>query len=479
MTAEGAPTLEASAQTCGERLRATAQEMRAVLQATTTAASVNYGVAGAALFDTRGRCVALDVSDAHLLAAIRRAPRALLDAFSFDLEEGDVIAANHPDYHGVGPTVLTVVAPAFLEAQYVGAAAVQFRVGDLGGDLPGAWTLSATDALAEGLAIPPLKVLRAGRPVFDAWDLLLLNSREPADLNWDLRAMIGACQVGQAALQRLIASLEPARFAALCTVYLAYAERRARAMIGTTAGIRSAVVAEAVRLPERGEVTVRVAGRRDDRGFAVDLRASDRVVGPGSYLPRAATEGAVLCAVLRALPAPPPLNDGALDVVSVVTDHGTVVDPPRDAATALGTAALWPAVLRATARALDEVGLRADEAVVAAGPRVQVFTPPPGSSVRLAGGQSLLPGALTMVEMPSVEELERDRGLRIDYREQREDGRGIALRMTNAGPRARLCGIAGDGTLRLPDGPPGLTWRVWESGQSVVLSDAGDGEPHE
>ena len=46
-------------------------------------------------------------------------------------------------------------------------------------------------------------------------------------------------------------------------------------------------------------------------------------------------------AVLRALPAPPPLNDGALDVVSVVTDPGTVVAPPRDAATALGTAALW------------------------------------------------------------------------------------------------------------------------------------------
>ena len=96
--------------------------------------------------------------------------------------------------------------------------------------------------------------------------------------------------------------------------------------------------------------------------------------------------------------------------------------------------------------------------------------------MRLAGGQPLLPEALTTVPMPSVEELERDRGLRIDYREQREDGHGIALRMTNAGPRARLCGIAGDGTLRLPDGPPGLTWRVWESGQSVVLSSVGDGE---
>jgi N-methylhydantoinase B len=478
MMAEIAPALEASAQICGERLRATAQEMRAVLQATTTAASVNYGVAGAALFDARGRCVALDVSDAHLLAAIRRAPRALVEAFSFDLEDGDVIASNHPDYHGVGPTVLTVVAPAFLEAQYVGAAAVQFQVGDLGGDLPGAWTLSATDALAEGLALPPLKVLRAGRPAFDAWDLLLLNSRQPADLDWDLRAMIGACRVGQAALQRLIARVQSARFAALCGAYLAYAERRARAMIGATADMRSPVVAEVVRLPERGEVTVRVAGRRDDRGCAVDLRACDRVVGPRSYLPRAAAEGAVLCAVLRALPALPPLNDGALDVVTVVTDSGTVVDPPRDAATSLGTAALWPAVLRATARALDAVGLRTDE-TVATGPRVQVFTPPPGSSLRLAGGQPLLPEALTTVPMPSVEELERDRGVRIDYREQREDGRGIDLRMTNAGSRARLCGIAGDGTLRLPDGPPGLTWCVWESGQSVVLSDVGEGEPHD
>lgn len=481
MMGELPPALEMSAQICGERLRATAREMLAVLRATTTAASVNYGVSGTALFDAGGRCVALEVSDAHLLAAIRRAPRALIDAFAFDLEDGDVIAANHPDYHGVGPTLLTVVTPAFLDARYVGAAAVQFRVGDLGGDLPGAWTLSATDWLGEGLALPPVKLWRAGRAAFDVWDLLLLNSREPAALNWDLRAMIGACQLGQAALRRLNTSGGPAHFVALCSAYLAYAERRARAVIGAPTRLGRVIGAETVRLPERGEMTVRVAVQRDDRGLTVDLRGSDRAVGPGSYLPWSATEGAVLCAVLRALPASPPLNDGALDVVTLVTDRGTIVDPPRGAATALGTAVLWPAMLRAMARVLAEVGLRVDEAdevVVTTGPRVQIFTPPPGSLVRLASGQPLLPEALTTAEMPSVEELERDRALRIDYREHREDGRGVDLRMTNAGPRARICGFAGDGTVRLADGPPGLTWRAWESGQSVILSDVGEGEPH-
>ncbi|MDB5059845.1 MAG: 5-oxoprolinase ATP-hydrolyzing, partial [Chloroflexi bacterium] len=234
----------------GERLQASVREMDAALRATSTVASVNYGVTGAALFDAQGRCLAMTVSDPLIFASVRIAPRALIDAFVFDLEDGDVLMANHPDYGGVAPTIVTIVAPVIVDAQYAGAAAVQYRLADLGGDLPGGWNMGATEWLAEGIALPPVKIVRAGRKAFDVWDMLQLNSREPADLAWNLDAALGACRIGAEQIKRLVQHWGSAGFERLSTDYLAYTGRLCRTLLGVVSSPATAEEEAVVVLPD-------------------------------------------------------------------------------------------------------------------------------------------------------------------------------------------------------------------------------------
>lgn len=460
------PGLGLDALLCGELVEAATLEAYATLRATATASAVRYGTSSAALFDRDGRCLAVTVSDGLLLGAARRAPPALIDAVAFAFDDGDAVLSNHPDAAGVAPTLLTLVAPAFLEAEYVGAVAVQLRVDDLGGDVPGGWNPSAREWLAEGIAVSPVKLVRAGRPALDVWDMLRLNSRQPADLGWDLEAMLGACRQGLARLRRLAARWGPARFAALGEEYLAYSQSRMRRQLAPRE--RRAAEGEATAGAPGGAVAVRVVARLDEPGLVLDFGGSDAI--RDLALPRAATEGAALLAVLSGLADRLPINDGSLGCVEVLTRPGTAVAAPAGAATSFGHSLLAPAVGRAAATALARLGIASEAAGWRRAPRVVVFSPPPGSRTRLPSGQPMLPDPLAAAPMPSAEELERDAGIRVLRRERLDNGGGVDVVVANVGAEARLCALGGGGSIEVRGGAAsGRGWEAWPVGAELAL----------
>ena len=68
---------------------------------------------------------------------------------------------------------------------------------------PGSMSGNATEVLQEGVRIPPIKVIEAGRPVRSALDLLYANMRVPEERQGDFRAMLATCRIAERRVHEL------------------------------------------------------------------------------------------------------------------------------------------------------------------------------------------------------------------------------------------------------------------------------------
>lgn len=73
---------------------------------------------------------------------------------------------------------------------------------DIGGTYFGA---STTEVFEEGLRIPPLKLMAAGRPVRPVWEMIRANVRAPDQVLGDLRAQIAANEQGLRTISAIMA----------------------------------------------------------------------------------------------------------------------------------------------------------------------------------------------------------------------------------------------------------------------------------
>src|SRR5580693_5511284 len=107
---------------------------------------------------------------------------------------------NDPFCGGTHLPDITLVAPVYVRhprAQvrpdfYVASRA---HHADLGGAYPGSMGL-CREIYQEGLRIPPVKIMRAGKMQSDVLALLLSNVRTPQEREGDLGAQIAACHTG-------------------------------------------------------------------------------------------------------------------------------------------------------------------------------------------------------------------------------------------------------------------------------------------
>src|SRR6202035_3001591 len=107
------------------------------------------------------------------------------------LRDGDVFVSNHP-YEGGLPHVsdMAFVAPVFVDGEIVAFAGSIAHKADVGGTVAGSTSANATELFHEGLLIPPVKIVDAGRALPDIERLILTNSRQPALVRGDMQAQI-------------------------------------------------------------------------------------------------------------------------------------------------------------------------------------------------------------------------------------------------------------------------------------------------
>lgn len=324
------------------RLSGIAEEMGAVLRRGAYSPNIKERAdCSAAVFDASGALLAQAEHIPVHLGSMPASVAAVIDRLG-PLGPGEQAVVNDPYAGGTHLNDVTVVAPCWHQGVLVGWVANRAHHADVGGAAPGSLPADATDVHQEGLRLPPVRLTAEVR------QLLLSNSRTPAERAGDLDAQIGANVVG---VERL-AALSDQPFDQV----VAYGERRARAAIAALPDgewraedvLDSTGAAPGLQRPARLVCTVRIDGDR----VVFDFTGTDAQSPGNTNAPRAVTVSAVGF-VLRAVVDPTlPATGGTMAPVTVVTPPGSLVDATYPAAVGAGNVEVSQRVADVVARAL-------------------------------------------------------------------------------------------------------------------------------
>lgn len=119
-----------------------------------------------------------------------------MDAFSGQVEEGDVLLTNDPFMCNGAVSHLPdwiVIVPIFREGRHIAWSAMFGHMSDNGGMVPGSIPIKAETIFQEGIRIPPTKLYKKGILQKDLLELILHNVRTPQWNRFDLNALVAAC----------------------------------------------------------------------------------------------------------------------------------------------------------------------------------------------------------------------------------------------------------------------------------------------
>lgn len=138
------------------------------------------------------------------LGSLIPAMKAVDTFFDGEINEGDLILHNDPDYAGSHIIDTCMYYPVFYKGELVFWTVCKGHLTDIGGPVPAGYNPDAKEIFAEGLRIPPIKIWDKGVPRHDILNMLLTNMRARRDQEGDFNALIGACQVGARNLTALL-----------------------------------------------------------------------------------------------------------------------------------------------------------------------------------------------------------------------------------------------------------------------------------
>lgn len=131
--------------------------------------------------------------------------RSALDDFGDDLAPGDVIVLNDPYRGGTHLNDVTLIYPVFHEGRLIFFPAVREHWADVGGMVPGSMSGSARTIYQEGVRIPPIKIVEAGRRNEAVMQLILANMRVPQERLGDFDSGLAACYTAERRIREIIA----------------------------------------------------------------------------------------------------------------------------------------------------------------------------------------------------------------------------------------------------------------------------------
>ncbi|MFG1257662.1 hydantoinase B/oxoprolinase family protein [Xanthobacter flavus] len=317
-----------------QALISTVREMRATV--CRTASSV-------AIYDAKDFSCGLFAPDSQVVAQsedigshvvpLPWSVRTAMEKMGAGLKEGDVILVNDPYTGGTHLNDVTVIYPVFREGRLVFFPAVRAHWADVGGMVPGSMSGKATEIYQEGIRIPPIKIIEAGRTNEAAQDLLLANMRVPEERLGDLNASFAACRVAEMRVHELCDRYGLDVLLAAVKMDLDRAEARMRACIAalpdgdffyedyleTYMGGHFEPLLLPLKLSIRG-----------DRMVADFTGASSQVPFPVNST-AAVTSASVFITVKSVFDPQAPLNQGSFRPIDVIVPPASIVNVQRPA----------------------------------------------------------------------------------------------------------------------------------------------------
>ena len=308
---------------------AIAEEMGATLKRTAFSPNIkerrDYSCA---IFDNRGDMLAQgDHMPVHL-GSMPLSVRAAIE--SRDIGPGDIVILNDPYKGGTHLPDITLVSGVFAKKELRFYAACRAHHSDVGGMSPGSMPL-AEEIYQEGLRIPPIKLMSAGKINPDVWDLILYNVRTPQEREGDLASMLGANRTGERRLMEVVEKYGWSEVSRYMAEILNYSERMTRHAIATIPD--GAYEAEDF-LDNDGisgkPIAIRVRTRiKGDRAI-IDFSDSDPQVEGSVNAVYAITASAVFYVFRTLVGLSIPSNAGGMRPLQIIAPEGTIVNarPP-------------------------------------------------------------------------------------------------------------------------------------------------------
>ena len=302
-----------------------------------------------AVFDSGGRVIAQgDHMPVHLGSMPMAVAAALHDV---EIGPGDVVAVNDPFAGGTHLPDVTLVMGVFGERQqrrkgqqrpkskapgplfYV---ANRAHHADIGGATPGSMGL-ATDVYGEGVRIPPIRIVRAGKSCDDVMKLILTNVRSSHERRADFAAQVGSLRTGELRLLEIVerrGAKEARDYAEHLISYSSRMMRRAIAQIPDGSyEAEDALDDDGI---IEGEVPIRALITIKDDRAVVDFSGSSPQVAGAINAVEAITASAVSYCFRCLVAADVPASAGLMEPIKVIAPKGTVVNAAHPASVAGG-----------------------------------------------------------------------------------------------------------------------------------------------
>ncbi len=256
------------------------------------------------------------------------------------MEPGDVIVTNHPGIGGSHLPDITVVTPIFTESNtFLGYAACRAHHAEIGGSRPGSMPPDAASLAEEGVVIPPIHLLKSGKPKWDQIKNILESSEYPSrsveENLADLQAAVAANHRGAKSLRNLALQEGAGTVSKYMSALKGHASQKARKMLQKLPDKS----VESKEYLDDGTLLKAVIAKTNDQLY-IDFSGTDGI-HPGNLNATPAIVQSVIMYVLRLLiDEPLPLNEGILEPVTI-TIPDCLLNPdfsssPRDCPAVVG-----------------------------------------------------------------------------------------------------------------------------------------------
>jgi N-methylhydantoinase B len=282
------------------------------------------------------------------------------------LEPGLVIVANDPYRNGTHVNDVLFTRPVFHDGRLVCFVNMKAHQLDMGGVVPGGFSLAKHNVYENGLVLAPQALFRRGRPVPETWSLIFDNVRFGEILAPDMLTAVAELELGERLLLESIDryGLE-AVLGAMTYVCDASAERMAAALAALPDGDwvgEDAADCDAVADDEEYVVAVRISkrGSRAEVDFSGTSRQARSAIN-ATALDAKTTVGVAFKSIFDPQGW---FTSGTTRPIDIVIPEGTVISalPPDGAVFAYWeqSQVILSALLRALARAVGDAAIAGD-----------------------------------------------------------------------------------------------------------------------
>jgi len=214
------------------RLLAITQEMRVALQSvsgspTVTEASDFF----TGIFTPDGSFASMGFQVAFEAPVVGALIRYVCARRGNDVHDGDMFVGNDPYVGALHQNDVQLAGPIYVDGEILAWAGVMAHETDMGGMDFASWSPKAREIYQEGLRIPAVKLVDAGRTREDVLEMILTASRLPDPLALDIRAFIATLNVARERLQALARRYGAAAIAQAMRRMIDGSETRARARL--------------------------------------------------------------------------------------------------------------------------------------------------------------------------------------------------------------------------------------------------------